>query len=32
MLKEVSKKTKLEINKKYSLLSKKERNIVLYGT
>ncbi|MDD3793269.1 MAG: excinuclease ABC subunit UvrA [Candidatus Gracilibacteria bacterium] len=32
MLKEVSKKTKLDINKRYSLLTKKERDIVLYGT
>ncbi len=32
LLKELSKKTKIDINKKYSLLSKKEREIVLYWT
>ncbi|MDD3145230.1 MAG: excinuclease ABC subunit UvrA [Candidatus Gracilibacteria bacterium] len=32
LLKELSKKTKLEINKNYSLLTQKEKDIVLYGT
>lgn len=32
LLKEVSKKTKLDLNTKYKLLSKKDRDIVLYWT
>ena len=32
LLKELAKKTKIDINKKYSLLTKKEREVVLYGT
>ncbi|MDD2908038.1 MAG: excinuclease ABC subunit UvrA [Candidatus Gracilibacteria bacterium] len=32
LLKELSKKTKIDINTNYSLLSKKDKDIILYGT